>query len=726
MNKLTYRIFYGANLYHIDSCVQLNFRVESIIIQSWFEQRQALVQFLNGLPKINIHIQYHETPDLFLTSVLNGLMNNLINCMYGTKKVIKIDIVMSQQTGCIIYELIDERLIEETHQVMAYLLTTFLDEIGELSEKNQIAKTELENFYNRVKRLTPDINHYLFMVTAKERNIPYYWLHNYSWSVTFIYGQGCKQQPLNAARSNKTSRIGVGQASNKEITKDLLLDIRLPAPRNAKTRNIKQVYQLAKEIGFPVVVKPLDGNGGRDVVVNLTDKKEIIDAAENIIKKNQMVLIEEYIPGDDFRILVVNGKVAGVVRKNAAHVTGNGKNSISELIEIANQDPRRGGALDRNLMINIPINAVTHQLLRQQGLTLDSVPPNGMIVRLASACNLHSGGTAVDAIDQIHPDNIEMAIRAAQQIGLDIAGIDYITPDISISFRQLRSGICEVNSQPGLDIHAVAENNQNTRCAKLIMNYLFPNNDNGRVPSLFVLDDHYPSKAMDFLRDLFACVDIKTGVWEQGWLYIDNKLLGPAVSRSIDNVRTLARDPWSETLLFECYPEKIIREGLGLDLCTASLILGIESLPDKDAASVFEILQKASSGVLIINADCEQFIPLIKRYSDSDFVLLTCRSDNAIVKDQIELGKKTYAAFVVNGKLHIVAYADHNSRYLGSFSGESFFLGDIWQSVIIRLIGSIAAFELLTHKYVSHEWLIAKFSSLRFGMKMRSELINLE
>ncbi len=723
MKNLTYRIFYGANICYSDSCVELSFHIEPEKLQALFEQRHELVSFLNLLPKINVSIHDYSNSSSFIASIFDSLFTNLINCMYGAKKVIRVDLDMEQQKGCIIYELIDERLIEKTHRIAMDILIACYGDTGTLNKKIEKVTVLLQDFYNEARRLTPDINHYLFVVAANQRRIPHYWLHNYSSFINFVYGQGWKQQTLNASRSGKTSRIGVYRASNKEITKELLLDIYLPAPRNISTRHINRIYNLAEAIGVPVVIKPLDGNGGRDVVVNLSERKDIIKAAENIINKNQTVLVEEYIPGDDYRILVVNHKVVGVLRKNFAQVIGNDKNTVSELIDITNQDPRRGGSLDRKLMVNIQINALTLQLLEQQGFTLTSIPPDGMVIRLAFACNLHSGGTAVDVTNQIHPDNVEMAIRAAQQIGLDIAGIDYITPDISKSFREVRSGICEVNSQPGLDIHAVAENSQDTRCARIIMDYLFPENDNGRIPSLFLLDHRYPSQAMDFLKDLFMFAKIKTGVWEQEHLYINNKLLGASKPNYIDNIHTLTRDPWSETLLFECYPEIIIREGLGLDICTTSLLLGIENLSDKETVSVFEILKTASSGVVIVNADYDKFISLIERCPEPTLVLLTCKTNNRIVESHIKAGKKAYTAFVDNGVLNILVYADHNSRHLGGFWIGSGFPEEIWQSITICLTGSIAAFELLSGQNVSREWLIAKIGSLSLILEKSSNIV---
>ena len=361
MKNLTCRTYYGANVCYSDSCIEVTFEIEAKTIHIWHEQRDELLRFLNSLPKINLNVDGYPNAIGFAAKTLEGLLSNLINCMYGKKKVIRIDLNMEQQKGCIIYEMIDERLIEKTNQVLVKLLMACSDISNEFDNKIKTLTLILVDFYTEARWLTPDINHYLFVVAANEKRIPHYWLHNYSSSINFIYGQGCKQQPLNAARSSKTSRIGVYRAGNKEITKDLLLDIYLPAPRNVSTRNLNRVYNLAKFIGLPVVIKPLDGNGGRDVVVNLIEKDDIIKAAEIIIKKNQTVLVEEYIEGDDYRILVVNNQVAGVLKKDFAQATGNGKNTVSELIDIANQDPRRGGPLDRKLMVRIPINTMTHQ-----------------------------------------------------------------------------------------------------------------------------------------------------------------------------------------------------------------------------------------------------------------------------------------------------------------------------------------------------------------------------
>ncbi|MCS6815390.1 MAG: cyanophycin synthetase, partial [Cyanobacteria bacterium] len=278
---------------------------------------------------------------------------------------------------------------------------------------------------------------------ADVRGIPWYPLSTRS---LIQLGNGVYQKRIQATLSNQTGILGVELASDKEGTKRILSELGIPVPRGALIYYLDELEQAIEDVGgYPIVIKPLDGNHGRGITINIETWEQAEAAYDAAKEVSRGVIVERFYPGSDHRVLVVNGKVVAVAERIPAHVIGDGHSTIAALIEETNQDPNRGEGHD-NVLTKIEVDRTTWQLLERQGYTLDSVLPAGEICYLRATANLSTGGIAVDRTDDIHPENVWMAERIAKIIGLDIAGIDIVTPDISRPLRDVGGVVVEVNA----------------------------------------------------------------------------------------------------------------------------------------------------------------------------------------------------------------------------------------------------------------------------------------
>ncbi|MFL5646717.1 MAG: cyanophycin synthetase family protein, partial [Chloroflexota bacterium] len=281
---------------------------------------------------------------------------------------------------------------------------------------------------------------------AVSRDIPFIRLDRHS---LVQFGHGVHQQRIRATMTSKTSAIGVDIASDKSLTNRLLDSAGLPVPRADVVTTEDEAVAVAKRLGFPCVVKPLDGNHGRGVHLDLRSEEQVRAAFPGALSQSRSgdVVVETYVAGNDYRCLVIGGKVAAIAERVPASVTGDGEHTVRQLVEIANQDPRRGIGHEK-VLTRIKVDEAAEELVRNHGFGLDDVPPDGTSVKLALTGNMSTGGTSIDRTMEAHPDNVEIAETAAQVVGLDVAGIDFICPDITTPVRETGGAIVEVNAAP--------------------------------------------------------------------------------------------------------------------------------------------------------------------------------------------------------------------------------------------------------------------------------------
>jgi len=317
------------------------------------------------------------------------------------------------------------------------------------------------------------------VMAAEQRGIPWMRLNDYS---LIQFGWGRYQQRVQATITSKTPHIAVEIASDKEETNKLLSKLGLPVPKQRLVQREDDAVDAARRIGYPVVIKPYNANHGRGVAINLRDDESVMVAFRQAQAISRSVIVESFIQGHDHRMLVINGELVAVAKRLPGHVVGDGISTIEALVAAVNADPRRGIGHEK-VLTRIEFDAQADRLLAQKDYTRQSVPPAGEVVYLRSTGNLSTGGTSVDVTDSVHPDNREMAIRTVQAIGLDVGGVDFLTPDITQSYRESGGGaICEVNAAPGFRMHMAPSEGTPRDVAGPVLDLLFPPGSPSRIP----------------------------------------------------------------------------------------------------------------------------------------------------------------------------------------------------------------------------------------------------
>ncbi|MFT4058082.1 MAG: cyanophycin synthetase [Legionella sp.] len=444
---------------------------------------------------------------------------------------------------------------------------------------------------------------------AIRRKIPYTCLHD---SSLITLGHGCNQKKIWAAVTSKTSSIAVDIASDKELTKQILSTHCLPTPKGLTVKTKEELTKAIEELGFPLVIKPLNGNHGKGVTTNITTSQKALFGFEQAQKISANMIIERYITGNDYRFLVINYKVVAVAKRTPAMIVGDGISSIEELIQQANQDPNRGEAHEK-ILTTIKIDDSTFSILRQNNLNLASVLSLGQVLYLKEAANLSSGGTATDVTDEVHPLNLFLAERAARLIGLDICGIDVVAKDIRQPLGEHHGAIIEVNAGPGLRMHLAPNEGQPRNVAEPLMNMLYPSAAAARIPLIAVTGTNGKTTVVRLISYIARHVGYTTGATTTEGIYINNKMIIEGDCSGPASAEMVLQSPEVDFAVLECARGGILRSGLGFDECNISVItnisedhLGLEDIHTiEDLADVKSVVARSTnkSGYSILNAD---------------------------------------------------------------------------------------------------------------------------
>jgi cyanophycin synthetase len=443
---------------------------------------------------------------------------------------------------------------------------------------------------------------------ARRRHIPVFRLDKAS---LIQLGTGHRQRRIRASVTGATSLIGAELAANKQAAKEMLASIGIPVPYGELVRTASEAEGAATKLGWPVVVKPLDGNQGRGVTTGVADDGALRNAFERAQASASRAIVERQLIGTDHRILVVGKAVVAVAERVAAHVTGDGRSSISKLIEAVNDDPRRGVGHEA-VLTRIRIDAALEALLAETDLTLASVPEAGEIVMLRGAANLSTGGSAIDRTDEIHPDNAAMAIDAAAILGLDVAGVDMIVPDIAKSARETGGGIVEVNAAPGLRMHLAPSEGTARDVARPIIASLFPKGSKSRIPVFAVTGTNGKTTTVRMLARILEEHGLTTGFTCTSGVYVGETRSTGGDASGPKSARMLLRHPRVEAAVLETARGGMLREGLAFDACDVGAVLnvtadhlglkGIETLADLARVKAIVARNVKKSGACVLNA----------------------------------------------------------------------------------------------------------------------------
>ncbi len=477
---------------------------------------------------------------------------------------------------------------------------------------------------------------------ARERDIPYLRLNRYS---LVQLGHGRLQKRIQATVTSETRHISVEIASDKEETNKILSDLGLPVAEQRLVYSERDAVRAAVRIGFPVVVKPLNANHGRGVSINITDEEQVASAYENAHEHGGTVMVERFIQGFDHRMLVVNNELIAVAQRMPGHVVGDGKSTIRELVEELNLDPRRGIGHEK-VLTRIEIDRQAERLLELKGYTPETVPGKKEVVFLRSTGNLSTGGTSIDRTDSVHPDNREMAVRAAMAIGLDVAGVDFLCPDISESFKINGGAICEVNAAPGFRMHVAPSEGEPRDVAGPVMDLLFPPGSPSRIPIASITGTNGKTTTARMLAHIFKLTGLHVGLTTTDGVYIDGHktvegdMTGPTAARMV------LRDPSVEVAVLETARGGLLRRGMGYRKCNVAACLnvqtdhlglrGIDTL--EELALVKRIPIEVAKDTAVLNADDPLCLRMADHTGAEKVCYVTMNHSHALVKEHIQSG----------------------------------------------------------------------------------------
>ena len=496
---------------------------------------------------------------------------------------------------------------------------------------------------------------------AEDRGIPWIRLNRYS---LVQFGHGKYQQRIQATTTGRTGNIAVDLAGDKEETNGILRDLGLPVPEQRVVRRASDAVLAARRIGFPVVVKPLDGNHGRGVSINLKTDEEVEVGFNKAVEHGLTTIVESYIEGFDHRLLVINGELVAAAKREPGHVVGDGKHTIAELVDIVNEDPRRGVGHEK-VLTRLELDDQAGRLLKRIGYDQATVPAEDEIVYLRSTANLSTGGTAIDVTDIIHPDNREMAIRAIKAIGLDIGGVDFLTNDISLSYREAGGAICEVNAGPGFRMHVAPSEGTPRDVSGPVIDMLFPPNANTRVPIAAITGTNGKTTTSRMLAHILKMTGYTVGMTSTDGVYIDGKLTVAGDMTGPTSAHMILRDPSIDAAVMETARGGMLRSGLGYRRCNVAACLnvtadhlglrGIETV--EQLAEIKRIPIEIATDAAILNADDPLCLQMADYTEAGRLCYVTMNPSHALVKQHIRAGGE---AFVLEQALngHMIAIYD--------------------------------------------------------------------
>ncbi|CAN5588149.1 cyanophycin synthetase [soil metagenome] len=504
---------------------------------------------------------------------------------------------------------------------------------------------ELELLIRLAERLAYGPSTRALVEEAERRAIPVMRLDD-SYSLVQL-GHGVYQQRIWATTTSLTSNIAVDLASNKRLTNQMLRGIGIPVPRGVTVSDTEEAVKAARSVGFPVVVKPEDGNHGRGVRINLKNDDDVrtnFELARGESRSGR-VIVESFIEGNDHRILVVGGRVIAVAERVPAHVKGDGEHTVEELIDITNSDPRRGIGHEK-VLTRITIDNAVLELLASQDLQLESIPEARRFVQLRLTGNLSTGGTAIDRTDDIHPDNVEIAEQAARVIGLDIAGIDVLVRDISKPIKDQNGAICEVNAGPGFRMHTNPTEGHPRDVARPVIERLFPPGAEFRVPIIAVTGSNGKTTTTRMISHILKMAGKRVGMTTTDGIYIDGTQILKGDMSGPLSARMVLQNPTVEVAILETARGGILRQGLGFDRCDVGVVTnitgdhlgksGIESI--RDLARVKAVVPRAvfRDGFSVLNADDPRCMA-ISKYARGDLVLFSMDANNERIREHLRL-----------------------------------------------------------------------------------------
>ncbi len=492
---------------------------------------------------------------------------------------------------------------------------------------------------------------------AAKRGIPFIRLNKHS---LVQLGYGVHQKRIRATIASTTGNIAVDIACDKEETKNLLGAAEIPVPTGDVVRTEEGLRDAIDSIGYPCVIKPIDGNHGKGNTTNITDWEMALKAFEAAKHYGRSVIVEKYITGFDFRILVINYKFICAALRTPASVVGDGKNTIQYLLDEVNKDPRRGYGHEK-VLTQITIDQFTQKMLDEKGYSLETVPAKDELVLLKPTANLSTGGTSTDVTDEVHPANIMMCERIAKIIGLDICGIDIMATDLRTPVKENGGAILEVNAAPGFRMHIDPSVGLPRNVAEPVVDMLFPKGSAGTIPIIAITGTNGKTTTTRLTAHIAKTAGYKVGYTTSDGVYIQNQMMMKGDCTGPISSTFVLKDPTVDFAVLECARGGILKNGLAFQNCDVAVVTnisadhiglgGIDSM--EQMAKVKQVVPETvfNHGYAILNAD-DDLVYAMKEGLKCNIAYFSMDENNPRIKKHCKEGG--YAAVFENGYITIM------------------------------------------------------------------------
>jgi cyanophycin synthetase len=462
------------------------------------------------------------------------------------------------------------------------------------------------------------------------------------------FGWGAKQRRIQAAETDTTSAIAESIAQDKDLTKSLLHAAGVPVPMGRPSKSLDEAWAIAHEIGLPVVVKPQDGNQGKGVSVNIT-AREAFDKAYATAVRYGTVLVEKFLPGHDYRLLVVGDKLVAAARREPPLVVGDGKHTVRQLVDLVNADPRRGEGHATSLT-KIRFDDIAIGRLHAQDLEPESVPAKGRRVILRNNANLSTGGTATDVTDEVHPEVKARVIAAAQMVGVDICGVDVVCESLSRPLEDQNGGIVELNAAPGLRMHISPSFGKGRDVGNAVIDLMFPDGDNGRIPVIAVTGTNGKTTTVRLAAHLLKAQGLRVGMTNTDGVYVNGRQTDSGDCSGPRSARNVLMHPDVDAAVFETARGGLLREGLAFDRCQVAVVtnlgagdhLGLNYITTLEDLSVLKrviVLNVDPRGMAVLNAN-DPAVVAMARHCPGDVTFFALDANHPVLATHRAQGRR--------------------------------------------------------------------------------------